>query len=93
MDDLLRKDADMAERSEAAEKIDPKQLQGPGSPDNRARNAPAAHAVFLGIAGEYRVGIIPDVGRQRWRPEGLSLGSNDAIRTVLFKLKAVAHID
>ncbi len=93
MDDLLRKDADMAEGGEAAIKIDAEKMQRPGLAERLLRKAPAAGAFLVRIAGEDGIDLFPDMGCQRRLPERLAFRADDAIGAVLLELQAVAAVD
>ena len=56
---LLGKHADMAERGEAAEIVEPVMAHRPGLAERRFRETPAAHPFLVGVAGEDRVGPFP----------------------------------
>ena len=90
---LLGKDADMAERGEAAEIVDAVMPHRPGLAERRLREAPAAHAFLVGVAGEDRVGLLPVAGRQRLLPDRLAFGPDDAIGAVLLELLAAAAVE
>ncbi len=93
MDDLLGEDADMTEGGEAAEEIDAEQIERPGLAERIFREAPAAGAFLVGIAGEDGIDLFPDMSGQRRPPQRLGLGTDDAVGAVLLQLFAVAAVD
>ena len=90
---LLGKDADMAERGEAAEIGEAVVGQRPGLAERRLREAPAAGALLLGVAGEDGVGAVPGGGRQPRRPDRLVLRPPHDERPVALELLAAAAVD
>ncbi len=74
---LLGEDADMAEAGEAAVEIDVEKLHGPGFAERTLWEAPAAHAVFVRVAGEDGIDMVPMFCGKRTLPERLSLGTHD----------------
>src|SRR5690606_24677475 len=89
---LFREDADMAKRREATEIVEAVMLHRPGFAERFAWKPPAAHAFFIGVTGEDRVGLGPFALRQGGLPDGLPLGALDPVRAVLLKLASVARI-
>src|SRR5690606_26005368 len=90
---LLGKDADMAERGEAAEIVEAVMLHRPGLAERGLGEAPAAHALLVGVAGEDRVGLPPLALGERRPPDRLALRPVDAVGAVLLQLAAVAGIE
>ena len=93
VDDLLGKHADMPEGGEAAEEIDAEQGQRPGLAERFLGETPAAHAFLVRIAGEDRVGPVPDMVGKRRAPQRLRFRPDDAVRPVLLELQCVAAVD
>jgi hypothetical protein len=90
--DLLRKDADVAERGEAAEEADAVIGERPGLRD-RLPVAPAAVGLLVADADEGGVGRVPVGRRPAWRPDRLLLRPHDPVAPVALKLPAVARIE
>lgn len=83
----------MTEGGEATEEIDAEQIERPGLAERLFREAPAARAFLVGVAGEDGIDLFPDLGRQRRPPQRLGLGADDAVGAVLLELFAVAAVD
>ncbi len=89
---LLGKHADMTEGREAAEIGDAVPVERPGFAKLGLGETPAAHAVFLGIAGEDGVGLAPLARVERRAPQCLSFGPLDYIWAITLELAAVAAV-
>ncbi len=87
------KHADMAKGSKAPEEIHVEQRKRPCFTQCGLGKAPAPHAVFIRIAGKYRIGIVPDMRGKAWTPERLRLGPHDAVGAVLLQLQTGTAID
>ncbi len=93
MRSLLGKDADMAERGEAAEIVNAVMPHRPGFAERCFWKTPAAHAFLVGVAGEHGVGAVPFAFGQRTPPDCLPFRADDAIGSVLLQLLAVAAVE
>ncbi len=66
--ELLRENADVAERRQAAEEIRIEQPHWPGFAHCLLGKPPAPQPVLVRVAGEDRIGIVPYMRRQDRRP-------------------------